>query len=262
MRWALRMEWTKLRTIRATGWSLLALVVTTVGVSAFTAARIGPIDCAPRPCTLDTARIALSGVYIGQIAVVVLAALAVTTEYDTRTIATTLQAEPRRWRVVIAKAWVVLGVVLGAGALAVAGCVVAGRVVLTHNGFTPAAGYPSLLGWGDGAVRRALLGTVAYLGLIALLSLGIAAILRAGAAAITTVLGLLYVVPIAAQFVTDRAWQLALARVAPMTAGLAIQSTQLLDGAPIGPWAGLGVVAAYAAAALIAGAILFQLRDA
>ena len=65
MRQALRMEWTKLRTIRATGWSMLAMVASTVAVSAFTAAQTGPTDCAPRPCTLDTVRIALTGVTIG-----------------------------------------------------------------------------------------------------------------------------------------------------------------------------------------------------
>jgi len=262
MRRALRMEWTKIRTIRSTSWSVLALVAATIAVSGFAAARTDPTDCAPRPCTLDTVRIALGGVYIGQIAVVTLAAIAITAEYDTRTIGLTLQAEPRRWRVVAAKAAVVLVIVLVASALAVAGCVVAGRVILPHSGFTAATGYPSLFAWGDAATRRALLGTVAYLGLIALLSLGIAAILRGTAASITTVLSLLYVVPIASRFVTDPEWQSRLAWAAPMTAGLVVQSTQPLDEVTIGPWAGLGIVAAYAGVALIVGAVLFRTRDA
>src|SRR5260221_12970221 len=47
-----------------------------------------------------------------------------------------------------------------------------------------------------------------------------------------------------------------------MTAGLAIQATTGLSGLPISPWAGLGVLAAWAAAALLAGGLLLRLRDA
>ncbi len=46
------------------------------------------------------------------------------------------------------------------------------------------------------------------------------------------------------------------------TAGLAIQATTGLHSLPIQPWAGLGVLAAWAAAALIIGGVLFWLRDA
>jgi ABC-2 type transport system permease protein len=47
-----------------------------------------------------------------------------------------------------------------------------------------------------------------------------------------------------------------------MTAGLAIQATINLRSLPIGPWAGLGVLAAWAAGALLAGGLLLRLRDA
>jgi ABC-2 type transport system permease protein len=47
-----------------------------------------------------------------------------------------------------------------------------------------------------------------------------------------------------------------------MTAGLAIQATTSLRTLPINPWAGLGVLAAWAAAALLAGGLLLRLRDA
>jgi ABC-2 type transport system permease protein len=47
-----------------------------------------------------------------------------------------------------------------------------------------------------------------------------------------------------------------------MTAGLAIQATINLGSLPIGPWAGLGVLAGWAAAALLAGGLLLRLRDA
>jgi hypothetical protein len=47
-----------------------------------------------------------------------------------------------------------------------------------------------------------------------------------------------------------------------MTAGLAVQATGNLDGLAIGPWAGPGVLAAWAAGALLAGGLLLRLRDA
>ena len=47
-----------------------------------------------------------------------------------------------------------------------------------------------------------------------------------------------------------------------MTAGLEIQDSTGLHGLPISPWAGLGVTAAWAAAALLAGGLLLRVRDA
>jgi len=47
-----------------------------------------------------------------------------------------------------------------------------------------------------------------------------------------------------------------------MTAGLEIQASTGLRGLPLAPWAGLGVLAAWAAAALLAGTIVLRLRDA
>jgi ABC-2 type transport system permease protein len=46
-----------------------------------------------------------------------------------------------------------------------------------------------------------------------------------------------------------------------MSAGLAIQATTGLHGLAIGPWTGLGVLAAWAATALLAGGLLLRLRD-
>jgi ABC-2 type transport system permease protein len=47
-----------------------------------------------------------------------------------------------------------------------------------------------------------------------------------------------------------------------MTAGLAVQATTGLGRLPIGPWAGLGVLSAWAAAALGAGGLVLLGRDA
>jgi ABC-2 type transport system permease protein len=51
-------------------------------------------------------------------------------------------------------------------------------------------------------------------------------------------------------------------QIGPMSAGLAIQATTRLSSLPIGPWAGLGVLAAWTAAALLAGGLVLRLRDA
>jgi ABC-2 type transport system permease protein len=77
-----------------------------------------------------------------------------------------------------------------------------------------------------------------------------------------SVLGLLYLFPIIGAAVTDPHWNRHLEQIGPMSAGLAIQATTGLRSLPISPWAGLGVLAAWAAAALLAGGLLLGVRDA
>jgi ABC-2 type transport system permease protein len=103
---------------------------------------------------------------------------------------------------------------------------------------------------------------VLYLALIGLLSLGVAAMVRDSAVAIGLVLALLYLFPIVAAMTSDPHWQRHLEQIGPTTAGLAIQATIGLRSLPISPWAGLGVLAAWAAGALLAGGLLLRQRDA
>jgi len=255
---ALHAEWTKFRTVPGPAWLLVAAIALTgaLGVVADAAAR-----CRSGNCQLDPARISLTGVYLSQAAVTILAVLAISGEYGSGMIRVTFTAVPRRTTVLAAKAVVLAGLVLAAGAIAVLGALLAGRLILPGHGFTAAHGYPAL-SLGDGPVLRAAAGTALYLALIALLSLGVATAVRDAAAAAGIVLGLLYVFPVIAAVVGVPGWHRHLDQIAPMTAGLAIQDTTSLPGAPIGPWAGLGVLAAWAAAALLAGGLLFRLRDA
>jgi ABC-2 type transport system permease protein len=139
--------------------------------------------------------------------------------------------------------------------------VLAGRLLLPGQGFTPAHGYPPLSP-ADGPTLRAAAGSVLYLALVALLSLGVAAAVRDSAVAIGAVLGLLYLFPIIGTVIRDPDWQRLLYRISPMNAGLTIQATTNLPVLPIAPWAGLGVLAAWAAAALLGGGLLLRLRDA
>ncbi len=244
MRRAVRAEWTKLRTVPSTAWSLVALVGLTVGLGALAAGT----DCVRDGC--DAVALSLSGVYIGQLVAVLIAVLAVSAEYDGMLIRTTLAADPRRGTVLAAKAVVVTALVLGAGGLAVAGSLLAGRGILP----APAPG-PTV---------RAAAGTVLYLGLVALLSVGIAAVMRHTAAAVTTATAVLYL-PLLATLIVPMSEQTQqrVQRLAPMTAGLAVQaSPQPGRRVPIGPWAGLGVLAGYAAAGTALGYLSIRVRDA
>jgi ABC-2 type transport system permease protein len=255
--YALHAEWTKLRTQASTGWLLLAAAALTVTVGAAAAAAT---RCPAGHCADDPAKISFTGIYLGQAVVAVLAVLAVSGEYGTGMIGLTLMAIPRRGTVLAAKAITLTGLTLVTAAIAVLSSLLAGRLILPGHGIGPAQGYPSL-SLGDGPVLRAAFGSILYLALIALLSLGIAVALREAAAAIGVVLGLLYLFPIIAAIAGGATLSRHLLQIGPMTAGLAIEATTGLSGLPIGPWAGLGVLAAWAAGALLVGGVLLRLRD-
>jgi ABC-2 type transport system permease protein len=242
---ALHAEWTKLRTSPGTGWLLLGIVAATLLVS-----WVSLASCAHGQCTVDTPRLSLTGLQLGQAVVAVLAVLVVGTEYSTGLIGITLAALPRRGTVLVAKAMVVTGPVLVAATVAVGGSLLLGRAMLD--------GFPA---W-SAAQARAAGGSVLYLALVGLLGVGLAAALRNSAAAIGAVLGLLYLFPIVAAAASDPHWQRHLQQVGPTSAGLAVQATVGLDDLPIGPWRGLGVLAAWAAGALLLGAAVLRFRDA
>ncbi|MHB1594890.1 MAG: ABC transporter permease [Streptosporangiaceae bacterium] len=255
---AVQAEWTKLRTAPGTAWALLAMVAATaaLGVIADLAAR-----CPQAACRIDPARTALTGIYLGQVIVVVLAAASIGGEYGSGMITVTLAAMPRRTAALAAKAVTITGPVLLAGAVAAAGSLLAGRLILPGRGFTGAGGSP-VLALTDPAVLRAAAGSVLYLALIGLLSLGAATVARNTAAGVGIVLGLLYVVPIITAVVTPASLHRHLEQIAPLTAGMAIQATTGLARLPLSPWAGLGVLAAWAAGALLLGGLALRWRDA
>ena len=252
-------EWTKLRTVSGPAWLLAAVAALTIGVSA---AADAATRCPAGHCSVDTAKLTLTGVQVGQAVVAILAVLVISNEYSTGMIRVTLAAMPRRTVVLAAKAILVAALVLVAGAVAALGSLLAGRLMLPGHGFTAARGFLAL-SLGDGAVLRATAGSVLYLALIALLSLGVAALVREPAVAIGVVLALLYLFPIVvAAAGADPAWQRHLQQIGPMEAGLAIEATSGLHSLPISPWAGLGVLAAWAAGALLAGGLVLWWRDA
>lgn len=258
MRRELHAEWTKLATARGTGALLVGIVAATV---ALTAGVDATVRCPAVGCDQDPVRLSLTGVQLGQAVVAGLAVLAAGGEYGTGMIRTTLIAMPRRGTVLAAKATVVAALTAVAGTVAVVASLAVARLVLPAAGFTAADGHPLPPLASAGTVRAAA-GSVLYLVLVALIGLAAATAVRDPAAATGAVLGLLYVPPVAVFLVSDPDWQVWLWRLSPMDAGLAVLSTTHLAELPLPAWAGLAVPAGWAAAALLAAAVLLARRDA
>jgi ABC-2 type transport system permease protein len=251
-------EWTKLRTLPGPGWLLLAAAALTAAVGAIAA---NAVTCPAGICQIDPAKVSLTGIYLGQAVVAIVAVTVISGEYSTGMIRLTLAATPRRWRVLAAKAAVVSAVTLATGAVAVLASVLAGGLLLGRHGITAAHGYEAL-SLGNGPVLRAAAGSVLYLALIALFSVGVAAAVRDSAVAIGMVLSLLFLFPILSSVITSPGLHRHLEQLSPMTAGLYIQATTNLHSLPLTPWQGLGVLAAWAAGAMLAGALVLRFRDA
>ena len=117
----LRSEWTKLRSVRSTYWTLLAAVVITVGISALVSAiyvNQYPTMSASDRAFFDPTHFTLIGVFLAQFAIGVLGVLTITGEYSTGAIRSTLAAVPQRRTVLAAKATVFTGVTLVVGLVA------------------------------------------------------------------------------------------------------------------------------------------------
>jgi ABC-2 type transport system permease protein len=252
---AVRAEWTKARTLPSTPWLLMGLVALTVGVGALAAGTVNIRECAdPANCGEDFAKLSLAGLWLSQAVAAVLGVLVLGNEYGTRMITVTVAAVPARLAVLAGKAVVVLALVVLPAVPGVIAAVALGRTIFAHNGFP----LPDAL---TGASLRASAGTVLFLALVALLAFGVTAVVRDTAGALSVVLALLYATPALALVVSDPTWHERLQKFSPLTAGMAIQATTNLDALPIGPWPGLGVLAAWTAAALLAGTISFLVRD-
>ena len=262
MRTAVHAEWTKLRTAPGSRWLLLAAAMLTVVAGAAAAAAF---SCAPahggcQATGADPAKISLTGVYLGQVAVAVLGVLAIGDEYGTGMIRVTLAAMPGRLRVLAAKAVTVTAAALAAGLVAAGGSLLSGRLLLPGRGLGAADCRP--LSLGDGADLRAAVGSVLYLALIALLALGVTTAVRDSAVGAGLVLALLFLFPVVTSLLPGQVLARHLEQVSPMIAGLDVQVTVGVRELPLTPWQGLGVTALWAAGALVLGGGLLRLRDA
>ena len=93
------------------------------------------------PAARDPTKLSLAGIQIGQALIAILAILAVSEEYGTGMISVTLTAIPRRLTLLAAKAANLAGLTLLVGLIAVAGCLIVGRLILPGAGIDPAHGY-------------------------------------------------------------------------------------------------------------------------
>ena len=248
----MRAEWTKLRTVPSTRWTLMALLAGTVLFTALVCATASSGGCAPDTCVDYVVVNSLTGVFVGQLAVVVLGVLAIGTEYATGMIRATFAAMPRRRLVLAAKALDVGVVVLAAAVATALLSYVVGRALLGGNGYaTPA--------FADGLPQVAV--TTLYLTALALFSLAIGVVLRSTAGAVTFVVALLLVPLIAAPLLGEHTGE-QLLDIAPMSAGLAmLRNIDRVHSVTAGEWRGLGVMWLWAAATLALALWLIGRRD-
>jgi ABC-2 type transport system permease protein len=251
----LRSEWTKLRSVRSTYWTLLAAVATTIGLgailSAFYTANYTTMKAADT-AAFDPTSYSLSGLILSQLAIGVMGALVITSEYGTGMIRTTFAAVPQRRLVLGAKAMVFTAVTVVIG---VASCLVAfflSQAILSGHHLQTTIGAPGVL--------RAVIGGGLYLAVLGLLALGIGAIIRHTAGAVAAVFGLVLVVPGIAIFLPS-SWSNTISPYLPSNAGRAVFSVTLQPHT-LAPWTGFAVFCAYAAAALLVAGFLLTRRDA
>lgn len=248
----LRGEYCKLKSVRSTWWALLAAVVFNVLLAALFAVFLpGQLSAAER-ATLDTTQVSLAGLHLSQVAFAVLGVLAISSEYTSGTIRSSLAAVPQRRAVLAAKAVVFASIAL---VVASASCLAA---YFTFEAFLAESGLRTSL-W-DPGVLRAVIGAGLFLTAIGLFGLGLGAVLRSSAGAIAALLGLMFVPPILLELVPETLRD-GIGPYVPLQAGSRIFSEGHTAGA-LGPWTSFGLFCVYAAAALGAGFVLINRRDA
>ncbi len=250
-----RSEYTKLRSVRSSYWTLLAAVVAIVGLGAVLCATyIGHYDHirASERASFDPTSFSLNGMLLAQLAVGVLGVLLITNEYTTGMIRATFAAVPQRRTVLAAKALVFTVVTLVVGEVACFAAYLIGQSILSSKHIESSLSDPGVL--------RAVIGGGLYLAVLGLLALGLGTLIRHSAGAIAALFGLILVLPGIAHAL-PQSWQDHVNQYLPSNAGTQIWHIRL-DPHTLSPWAGLGVFCIYAAVALAAGALLLSRRDA
>ena len=255
---ALRSEWTKLRTVRSTMWSLVAMAGVSIGLMSVIAWAMmnrwhrfslpEQIAISSRPLEIILAR----PVFVGQLVVAVLGVMVMSAEYTTGMIRSTLQSQPRRLVVLAAKVAVFAALMLVVGeVLSFAAFLVGKELIAAH--------IPVHLN--DPGVLRSVIGAGLYMAMLSLFSLAFGAILRHTAGAITAVLGLVLIVSNLTALLPD-SWGHHINAYMPTNAGQLIMQTQQYPGDLLSPWQGFGVFAIWTALALAVAAVMFTRRDA
>jgi ABC-2 type transport system permease protein len=252
----LRSEWTKLRSVRSTVWSLATATVLTIGLPMLFAAVVsshwGHMSAAERAHRhpLD---VALAGVNVSQLAIGVLGVLVVTTEYSTGMIRATLSAVPRRLPVLWAKAGVFSAVTLVLMVPSVLVAFFASQAILArHDILQTSLSAPG--------IARAVIGGALYVTVVGIFALALGAIVRNTAGAIAAFVAILFVIP-PLLLVLPSSWNDAITPYLPSTAGRAIFSLPP-EAHQLGPWTGFALFCGYTAVTLALAAVLLARRDA
>ncbi|MHB8190228.1 MAG: ABC transporter permease subunit [Ferrimicrobium sp.] len=251
----LRSEWIKIRSVRSTTWTLIAMIVLSVGIGAlgtFAIASNWTQVPAARRVGFDPTSRSLAGLMLGQLALGVLGIIVFSAEITTGTIRSTFAAVPSRPTVLAAKA-----VVFGVVALVVSEVVAfasffVGQAILSGTTPTATLGQPGVL--------RAVVGSGLYLTVLGLFALGIGVIIRHSAGAIAAFVAIvlilpLLVAPLPASISND------INRFLPFTIGQTMMQITPQPNA-FSPWVGLLVALGYATVLLIIGGWSLVKRDA
>jgi ABC-type transport system involved in multi-copper enzyme maturation permease subunit len=255
---ALRSEWTKLRSVRSTLWSLVAMAGISIGLMSLIAwsvihrwARFDPQERANlvrQPVEIVLAR----PVFVAQLVVAVLGVMVISAEYTTGMIRSTLQSQPRRLTVLTAKIAVFAVFMLVVGELLSFAAFFVGKQII-------AAHIPVSLS--DPGVTRSVIGAGLYIAVLGLFSLAFGAIIRHTAGAITAVLGLILIVSNLTGLLPD-SWGHHINAWMPTNAGQLIFEPTLPPDHLLTQWQGLAVFAGWTVLFLGVAAVLLRRRDA
>ena len=251
-------EWTKIRSVRSTVWSLILLVVISLGFTAlFVGLTVAQWDQASPQDRAQimadpTGMILGSGFFFSQLAICVLGVMVIASEYSTGMIRASLLAVPRRLPMFAAK-----GVVFGLLVLVVG-------VVVSFGSFfigAPILDSKARVSLGDPGVLRAVVGGGLYLAMLGLFALAIGAIVRHTAAGITGVIGFVLVLSPLAQLLPGSFGDHVHAYL-PSEAGHLIAQARQAPNDLLTPWQGYGVFCLWTAVLLVVAAALLKRRDA
>jgi hypothetical protein len=242
----LRSEWTKIRSVRSTVWTLAVTAVLMLGFSALTNASAKGAADGPVP-GWQAIIMGLTGTMLAALSMATLGVLVISSEYRTGGIRTSIMAVPRRMSLLTGK--IVLFV-----AVSLVVCTIASAAAI---GVGVAISQPPSIEMGE--VARSSLGSGLYLTACGLFGLGLGTLIRHTPGAIVSAIALILVLPTMANQLPGE-WGASVAAYFTTNAGLLVVSGQ--SNGSLGPWSGFAVYLAWVAAAVLAGAVLMQRRDA
>jgi ABC-2 type transport system permease protein len=252
-------EWTKIRSVRSTVWTLILFVVITIGLTALFSWLSVSNWTGPNASSRDTSIIADpvgfifgAGIGLGQLTICVLGVLVITTEYSTGVIRASLLAVPRRWPMLAAKVTVFAVLILALAEIVAFVSFFLGSAIL-HSRVPVAIGASGVL--------RAVIGAGLYLTVLGILALAIGGLIRHTAAAVSTAIGVVFVLPILTSLLPG-SWGAHINAYLPEQAGILVTHTHQVSGDLLTPWQGFGVLCLWTVVLLAAATWLLQRRDA